>query len=80
MDASKVKAVESAAKKMDRALKLLEQARDELNRVGAYEDDDLFNATSNLTDAAAATSTAFTSTHMAAFVWKQAARYPEARS
>lgn len=78
MDATKAVGVERAARKMDRALKLLVQARDELNALGAYEDDDLFLATSGLTDAIAETSTAFTSTRMAAYVWLQEAQRHQA--
>jgi hypothetical protein len=80
MDAAKAKRVDQAARKMDRALKLLDQARNELNACGAYEDDDMFAATSSLTDALSATSAAFTSTHMAVFTWRQNERMTESRA
>lgn len=66
-DAQKAVKIATAAKKMSRALELLMEARDVLNAAGAYEDDQMFTATSNLTDAISGTSTAYTSIHMAAF-------------
>ena len=72
MNAQQIKAVERAAYRIDSALKTLTRAREILNAAGAYEHDDMFLASSELTDAIAHTSSAFTATHMAGFSAKMA--------
>lgn len=74
MNDFQVARVEAAAKKLLRALKLVDQARSDLNTAGAYENDDLFLASSNLTDAMRMVSAAHTATHMTAFIAKQERR------
>ena len=71
---TKAERITKSALKINRALILLMEAREALNEAGAYEDDTLFLATSNLTDAIAATGSACTSVCKGAFQLVQSAR------